>query len=187
MLTWLFLLKNGATMKRKTTLKITQTALMTALIAVMAQIVIPFFTVPMTLQTFAVCLAGFLLGKYRSMASVAAYLALGAVGMPIFAGWQGSLGVLAGPTGGFLIGFLPLAFFCGISARNKVLSALFPIIGLILCHLMGICHFAFQSGNKLLPAFLLSSAPYLLKDFLSCFLANLLAKKTSRIIGFNKN
>ena len=173
-------------MKKQNTLSLTQTALMTALIAVSAQLALPFFTVPLTLQTFAVCLAGFLLGAYRGLISVLLYLALGAVGIPVFAGFQGSLGILLGPTGGFLIGFLPLAFFCGISAKNTLFATIFSITGVILCHILGMICFAFQSGNGILASFLFSSAPYLLKDILSCFLANLLSKRLSKHRLFNK-
>jgi biotin transport system substrate-specific component len=177
-------------MKKQTTLSLTQTALMTALIAVSAQIALPFFAIPLTLQTFAVCLAGFLFGAHRGLIAVSLYLILGACGMPVFAGFQGSFGILLGPTGGFLIGFLPLAFFCGISQKSKLLCVIVPLVGLSICHLFGVLWFSWQSGNGLLPAFFLSSAPYIIKDMLSCIAAKLLAKRLFRIAKgkiFNKN
>ncbi len=177
-------------MKKQTTLSLTQTALMTALIAVSAQLALPFFAIPLTLQTFTVCLAGFLLSAHRSLISVSLYLALGACGMPVFAGFQGSLGILLGPTGGFLLGFLPLAFFCGIAKKSNLPSVMFPLIGLAICHLFGVLWFSWQSGNGMLSAFLLSSAPYIIKDILSCIAARLLAKRILRVTKskiFNKN
>ena len=162
---------------KKKTLQITQTALMTALIAISAQIAIPFFTVPLTLQTFAVCLAGFLLGPCYGVVSVLIYLLLGAVGAPVFAGWQGSFGVVVGPTGGCLVGFTILALFCGFCSKKGLFHAFLPLIGLFFCHFLGILWFSYNTGNTFFASLLLSSLPYLLKDILSCFLAKTLAKK----------
>lgn len=81
-------------------------ALLTALIAVSAWIVVPLGAVPVTLQTFFVVLAALLLPPGWAAASMLCYVALGAAGLPIFSGAQGGLGVLAGPTGGYLVGFV---------------------------------------------------------------------------------
>jgi biotin transport system substrate-specific component len=172
---------------KKKTLQITQTALITSLIAVSAQIAIPFFTVPLTLQTFAVCLAGFLLGPCYGVASVLIYLSLGTLGAPVFAGLQGSFGVILGPTGGFLIGFLAISLFCGISSKNGFFGVFFPLFGIIFCHFLGILWFSRTTGNSFLAAFLLSFLPYLLKDILSCFLAKILSKKLKNKLFKQKN
>lgn len=82
-------------------------AIMTAITAVFSQISIPMpLGVPMTMQTFAVTLAGVILGAKNGAVSMAVYLLLGAVGVPVFSGMRGGIGVLAGPTGGFLWGYL---------------------------------------------------------------------------------
>ena len=72
--------------------------------------------VPITLQTFAVALAAMLLGARRGALTVLTYLALIAIGLPVAAGYVGGLGVLAGPTGGFLVGFVPQALVVGAVA-----------------------------------------------------------------------
>ena len=79
--------------------------LMAAMIAVISvwQIPLPFLTVPLTFQTFAVCLSSSALGKWRGAVSVLVYIALGCIGLPVFTGFQGGVGVMAGPTGGFII------------------------------------------------------------------------------------
>lgn len=69
--------------------------------------------VPITLQTFAVALAAMLLGARRGALTVLTYLALIAIGLPVAAGYVGGLGVFAGPTGGFLVGFVPQALIVG--------------------------------------------------------------------------
>ncbi len=168
-------------MKHNKTKTLTLTAMMIPVIAVCSQLTLPFSAVPMTLQTFAICLTGSLLGPYRGLSAATVYLLMGAVGVPVFAGFQGSLAVIFGPTGGFLIGFLPLAFFSGLSRGiGGLRSALLFALGLLLCHLLGVLRFSCVSGNSLSASLLLSSLPYLPKDILSCVGADLLAKKLRR-------
>lgn len=84
----------------------TTAALITALLVVSAWIVIPAGAVPITLQVLLVVLAALLLRPGWAMTTVGLYLVLGAVGLPVFSGGRGGLGVLAGPTGGYLVGFV---------------------------------------------------------------------------------
>jgi biotin transport system substrate-specific component len=90
-----------------------------ALTAGAAQIVIPMWPVPITGQTFAVLLVGTTLGALRGALSMVLYIALGAIGLPIFtegsAGWQ----VIAGPTGGYLVGFVLAAVLTGWLAQRS--------------------------------------------------------------------
>ena len=90
-------------------------AVMAAVTAVCAQISIPMPSgVPVTLQTFAVPLTGYLLGMKYGLISVAVYILLGAAGVPVFTGFRGGIGTIAGPTGGFIVGFLlmVIGFMC---------------------------------------------------------------------------
>lgn len=99
-----------------TTFMLTLTALFAAVLAVASWISVPlpFTPVPVNLATLAVTLAGALLGCKYGTLSVLVYILLGAVGVPVFAGFTGGLGHLAGPTGGYIIGYLSSAFICGI-------------------------------------------------------------------------
>jgi biotin transport system substrate-specific component len=103
--------------------------------------------VPITLQTFAVLLAGAVLGSVRGFLSVALYVVVGLAGAPIFAGGNAGLGVLAGPSAGYLLAFAPAAFVCGFLVerlpRHKVatsvpLIALAGLVGLVVNHLGGL-------------------------------------------------
>jgi biotin transport system substrate-specific component len=78
----------------------------------------PFYPVPLTMQTLAVLLVGGLLGPRLGVSTVAAYLAAGAMGAPVFHNGLGGVAVLAGPTGGYLVGFLPAAFLVGLAAQS---------------------------------------------------------------------
>lgn len=87
-------------------------------VGVCAHISIPFFPVPLTLQTFAVLIIGGLLGPYRATLAVAAYLVEGVMGLPFFGAGGASLAHLFGPTGGYIFGFFPAAALMGfLSAR----------------------------------------------------------------------
>jgi biotin transport system substrate-specific component len=87
-------------------------ACLTGLVA-QIRIVFPWSPVPVTGQTFAVLLAGVLLGRWWGGISLAIYAGLGAAGVPWFTGWGSGLGYLGGPTGGYIIGFMLAALFLG--------------------------------------------------------------------------
>lgn len=142
-----------------------------AVISVLSLISMPLPSgIPITLQTFAIALTGFLLGKKYSTVSVLAYITLGAVGLPIFAGFRGGLSVILGYTGGFIFGFIPLAFCCGCGKK-------FSALGLIVCHLFGILQYSLVANVSFIAAFLTVSAPYLIKDALSLIAAYFVCKK----------
>ncbi|GAA3286619.1 biotin transporter BioY [Arthrobacter citreus] len=87
--------------------------------------------VPITLQTLAVMLTGIILGPARGAAAVGLFLAAGLAGLPVFSGFSGGLGVLAGPSAGYLLAFLPAAFLVGLLARmvlRRTRRARFPLL-----------------------------------------------------------
>ena len=114
--------------------------LMTALIAACAWISIP-LTVPITLQTMGVCLAAGLLGAKRGTISVAAYIVLGLVGVPVFSGFKGGAGVLFGTTGGYIIGFIFTALIVGAAAdkfgKKLWVLAVSMVAGVLVCYAFG--------------------------------------------------
>lgn len=89
------------------------------LIAAGAFVEVPLGPVPFSLQTYAVTLAGFVLGPAWGLVAVALYLLAGLVGLPVFAGGTSGLGRLLGPTGGFLFSFLLMAALCGMATRDR--------------------------------------------------------------------
>ncbi len=121
--------------ERTTVQKVTLALGMACVTGLLAQlrIQLPFTPVPITGQTFAVLMAGILLGGWWGGLSQVLYAGLGAAGVPWFNGWQGGISQLAGPTGGYIIGFILAAMFVGhftdryISARR-----LYSLLGLML-------------------------------------------------------
>jgi len=95
----------------------TRTALMAAVTAVAAQIAIPLEPVPFTLQVLAVILSGLLLGPRYGALAQAIYVLVGAVGVPVFAGFKGGLGIIFGDTGGYLLAYPVAAAVAGLAAR----------------------------------------------------------------------
>lgn len=144
--------------------------LFTAILSVLSILTIPMPSgVPITLQTFAVALCGYVLGCKMGTASMAVYILLGFVGLPVFSGMKSGPAVIFGYTGGFLWGFLFLVLLCGWGMRRKhmIVKVLFSLSGIAICHLFGVIQYSIVSGNSVLNAFLLVSLPYLLKDVLS--------------------
>ena len=112
-----------------TTQSMVRIAMFTAVLSVLSVLQIPMPSgVPLTLQTFAVALCGAVLGAWSGPASVALYVAVGAVGIPVFAGMKGGIAVLVGPTGGFLFGFLFLAWLTGAGVFQAFVTVSLPYL-----------------------------------------------------------
>ena len=122
------------------TLDMAYIALFAVLIAVCAWISIP-TTVPFTLQTFGIFLAVGVLGGKRGTLAVLVYLLLGAVGIPVFAGFSGGVGCLLGSTGGYLVGFLFTALVMWamerLMGKKLWVLALSMLLGLVVCYAFG--------------------------------------------------
>ena len=118
-------------------------ALMTAVTCVLGplSIPLPFSPVPISLTNFAIFLAIFVLGMKSGTISFIIYLLLGAVGVPVFSSFRGGFQVLAGPTGGYLIGFIFLALIMGFALehfdRKLVPTIIGMIIGMAVCNAFG--------------------------------------------------
>lgn len=156
-----------------------------ALTAVCSQIAIPLpLGVPMTLQTFAIAFAGYLLGKRNGTFSTLVFILLGAAGAPVFAGFKGGLSVIVGPTGGFLVGFILMTFLCGL---GKELKNMLPLIllsaaGLVCAHGIGLIWLMRVSQVSFGKAFALASAPFIIKDIISIIIAYIIASKISKVL-----
>ena len=160
--------------------RVTFLAMFVAVIAVCAQVTIPMPSgVSFTLQTFAVALCGYLLGAKYAAAALLVYLLLGAAGAPVFSAFQGGFHVLAGKTGGYLWGFLPMAALCGLAhlGKGRALPYLWGLPGLMMCHLCGTLQNMFLAGGGFWALLMVYSVPYLLKDALGLVAAALLAQR----------
>ena len=145
-----------------------------ALLAISAQIKIPLYPVPVTGQTLVVLLIGMAYGSRLGAATLLAYLVEGGMGLPVFAGGGAGWATLAGPTGGYLIGFLVAAFILGLLAergmgRGPISTALAMLIGTALIYVFGVTHLSgFIGFEKAIAAGLL---PFLYGDALKLIVA----------------
>ena len=146
-------------------------ALLVAL-AAQVRVPLPFTPVPVTLQDLAVLTVGGLLGASAGAAALVAYLGLGILGLPVFAGGGAGLPWLFGPTGGYLLAFPVAAFAMGLLAHRRgfVRALLGATIGMAIIHLGGVAQLALLTGN-LATAFRTGSLPFLSVSVLKAGLA----------------
>ena len=174
---------------RLRTRDLTYIALFAVLMAVCAWITIP-MTVPFTLQIFAVFAALATLGGRRGTYAVAVYLLLGAVGLPVGAGFQGGLGWLLGTTGGYIVGFLCIALIYWLMTAklgdSLPVSIAASVLGLAVCYVFGTAWFMVVYARTTGPAGVMTALgwcvfPYVIPDLLKLVLAVTLSQ---RIKGF---
>ncbi|MCH9758107.1 MAG: biotin transporter BioY [Proteobacteria bacterium] len=137
------------------------------LLTVSAQFKVPYYPVPMTMQTFVVLLLGMTYGSKLALGSVIAYLCLGAAGAPVFSG-GGGIAYFTGPTGGFLLGFVAAVAFTTIAARwgvakNFFVAFIFLAIADMLIFICGIAQLTFVVGD-LDKALALGFYPFIIGD-----------------------
>ena len=165
--------------------KLVYTALFAALIVVFSQLQIPLpGLVPISLATFGVMMAGLLLGWQWGGAAVAVYLLLGAVGAPVFAGFRGGVSALLGPTGGYLIGYLPYAALAGLGAKKDGFwhRCLYLLLGTAICYTLGTAWFVHQTGRALSESLGLCVLPFLPGDAAKIFLSAALSPRLQKAI-----
>ena len=162
-------------------------ALFTALIAVFSQLQLPIGPVPVSLATLGVMLCGLLLGWRHGALAVGAYILLGAVGVPVFAGFQGGVGRLAGPTGGYIAGYLFYALLSGLHMpllQERFLGrCALLLLGTAACYLLGTAWFVHISGRSVGESLALCVIPFLPGDAAKILLASFLAPRLRRALN----
>ena len=161
-----------------------------ALIAICSWISIP-TAVPFTLQTFAVFFVLLLLGGERGTIATLIYVLLGAVGVPVFAGFTGGIGILFGSTGGYIIGFLFIGLiyilFTKFFKKNIAIKIAALVLGLAVCYAFGtvwFMHVYMQNTGEvgLLTVLGWCVFPFIIPDLLKLVLAVIVAKRIEPVI-----
>lgn len=151
------------------------TALFTAIIGVLAQVTIPLPLVPITGQTLAIGLAATILGSRYGTYSTILYLFIGAVGVPVFSQMGSGFGVLLGPTGGFIVGFIPTVYFIGKYleiTRFTITNAIIAnIIGMFITLSFGTIWLKVAASLTWYGAFLSGFVPFVVVGILKAVLA----------------
>ena len=172
-------------MKRTSTLNLVFCALFAALTAVCAQFSVPIGPVPISLATFAVYLAGGILGASGGAASQILYVLIGAAGLPVFAGFSGGAGVIVGPTGGYLVGYVLCAWIVGaLSARfgRKTLPFVVSmLVGTAALYFLGTVWFVFLTKRSLWDSLALCVLPFLPGDAAKIAVSAVIAPQLGKI------
>lgn len=162
-------------------------SLLAALIAAGAYLALPIGPVPIVLQNLFVFLSGLLLGPRWGVASVGVYLMAGALGLPVFAGGIGGIGRFAGPTGGYLLGYLPAVYVIGwISKKSKkrvAVDVLAMVCGSIIIYTCGVSWLKILSGMTLAKTLVVGMYPFILGDIIKIAAAVPIAKALRPIIN----
>lgn len=163
-------------------------ALFAALTAIFTQLVIPIQPVPITMGTMAVMMAGAALGKHYGALSMIIYVLLGTAGLPVFAMARGGAAVVAGPGGGFILGYIATAFVVGWITEKwgrsfRVLTAAMAA-GCLTVYVCGLAWFMALTGTGLWPAIMLCMFPFLPGDVVKVLLGAFLVNRYKKYIRF---
>lgn len=177
--------------KKFTTLDMAYIGIFAVIIAVCSWISVP-LTIPVTLQTMAVCITAGLLGAKRGVLTVIAYFLIGLVGVPVFSNFSAGVGQLMGPTGGYLIGFIFTALIVGAATElfgDKVLVyAVSMIVGIAVLYAFGTAWFiiVYNRGNAdavtLSGALSMCVVPFIIPDLIKISLATFFCKTLKKHI-----
>ena len=159
---------NTQTFRKTSTYAMVVTALMAAVTCILAPLSVPIGPVPISLTNFAI------------------YLLLGLVGLPVFSGFTGGLAKLAGPTGGYIIGFIPMAIIAGIvidKFTNRGIQILGMIVGTAICYAFGTAWFCFQSGYTVGAALAVCVIPFIPADLCKMVIAMIIGPMVRKRLG----
>ena len=169
------------------------TGIFTALVTVSSYVVVPIGPVPHSLQPFAVMLSGFILGPKYGALSIVTWIILGSLGLPVFNQGQAGIGMLAGPTGGFIISFVVVAYLAGYSTRKYYSDKfgknfLFLALTMVVCYIIGGLGFKLSFAYFLQKpmtwekTFLLAIAPFFPFDIIKAAMASYLGVRIRRAL-----
>jgi biotin transport system substrate-specific component len=176
--------------KKNKTLDMVYIALFAVLIAICSWISIP-AVVPFTLQTFAVFCSVGLLGGKRGTLAILVYIILGAIGIPVFSGFKGGIGILFGSTGGYIIGFLfsGLIYWLitGLFGKKLMVSVIGMLAGLVICYTIGsIWYIIVYSGSNgvvdFATVFGWCVIPFIIPDLIKILVATILVKRLASYV-----
>lgn len=171
-----------------TTKRMALMGVMTAVICILGPfaIPIPFSPVPLSFTNLAIYLTVYVLGAKAGTFSYLIYLLLGMAGLPVFSGFSGGIGKLAGPTGGYLLGFIFMALIAGVIISHfpghPVMHAVGMILGLAVCYAFGTAWLSVQLGISFTAALAVGVLPYLPGDAVKIAGAMFLGPKLRREI-----
>lgn len=161
--------------------RMAMTAVITAVTCILAPLSIPIGPIPISLTNLVIYFGLYVLGRKNGCISYLIYLLIGLVGLPVFSGFTGGPGKLFGPTGGYLIGFIAMAFLAGTVIdrfySKWYLCLLGMILGTVVCYGFGSAWLAYQAGIPFRAALLTGVLPFIPGDLIKMILALIIGPK----------
>lgn len=173
--------------KRKiTTQQMALVAIMTALTCILAPFSLPIGPVPISLTNLVIYFSLYLLGWKLGTLSYVIYLLIGLVGVPVFSGFTAGPAKLFGPTGGYLIGFIPMAIIAGIvidKFSQRWIQILGMIVGTAICYAFGTAWFCIQAGYTVSAALAVCVIPFIPADLIKMVIAMIIGPEIRKRLG----
>lgn len=166
----------GAVRRKSQIYTLSMTAVMAAVTCVLAPLSIPIGPVPISLTNLAIYFSLYLLGWKWGTVSYVVYMLLGAVGLPVFSGFTGGMWKLLGPTGGYIVGFIPMAVIAGLiidKFRNRGIQLLGMAVATAVCYAFGTAWYCFEAGVQVAPALATCVFPFIPFDLAKIVIAML--------------
>ena len=162
----------------------TRIALMTAVLCILGPLSVPVGPVPISLATLGILLAVYILGTKEGTCACFLYLAIGAIGLPVFSGFQGGFAKIAGPTGGYMLGYLFLALIAGWFIHKYYDIIWLQFIGMCLgtavLYAFGTAWLAHVAGMTFVEAMAAGVLPFIIGDVLKMICAIVLGRAINR-------
>lgn len=164
-------------MNHQKTKDMTFIGLMSAVICIIApfSIPLPITAVPISFTNLALYITIYVIGWKKTTISYSIYLLLGFIGLPVFSKFQSGIGILGGPTGGYLIGFFFVTILTGMiiekSGSKRMIHILGILVGLFFTYLLGTFWFSYVTGNSFYQGFTLAVFPFLIGDAIKIVIA----------------
>jgi biotin transport system substrate-specific component len=156
----------------------TTTALMAAVICILGPLSLPIGPIPISLTNFAIYITMYILGTKRGLCAFLLYLLLGLVGLPVFSGFSGGPWKLFGPTGGYLIGFIPMALLIGLFLKkhsaNRIACIIVMELATWIAYLTGTLWLAFQANMTFAAALAAGVTPFIILDLIKIVISSLI-------------
>jgi len=160
------------------TAQLTSTAMMTAVLCVLGPLSLPIGPVPVSLTNFAIYLLLYIVGAKQGTIACLLYILLGLAGLPVFSGFSGGPAKLLGPTGGYIIGFLPMTLLIGLAIErfyeNRIMCILAMEASTWILYLFGTGWLAYQAKMTFPAALAVGVIPFILVDLIKMIIAALL-------------
>ena len=174
-------------MKKLTIYQMAVCAIMAALMCVLGPLSIPIGPIPVSLTNFVLYLSIMLIGMKFTLVSYIVYLLLGVFGLPVFSGYAGGVAKIAGPTGGYLLGFIFMILIGGLifekTKAKPILTGIGMFAGLIVAYAFGTAWFVYQMQVDLAYALTVCVWPFIPFDIIKIAVAVLIGKAIGKALN----